>query len=469
MGHAHHFLSRLDRLSRAHVDLALALYRDDERLRYLLEQARVPEGAERVAVSLDHPREGPFVLVTRHGRFVTCLGRGMCADNLPIITRAELDAFTAKHVVFQEREAARARLIGADGEAGFVLGRLLDAGPLLAREEFQALAALHPLIGDEYFRTSLEWAVTTRQLQLKLKRAIVKRGARLWPLQLEQLHLYWKLFFAAGHLAVLALSDGGELIHQKAGGSEDKLVNLADILGIVAVDGGSLARTTRCAWTLAHFGETWIPHARRKLHEAKTASDVLAPAFSLIATGARHDELRAEVIEIFSSVPRLATSEAQIWSEFLGPAAVGFLGDIEGVMAAHKRTGAALAVSFREHYPRTSPHHYTRPEDVPDDIAYSQPFLIVNNYARDAETRLHLVPTIIAAARAEPEQLFPPRRCVEFLEQKWEPEHSLLLMEGWLETARKPAPRPAGPTRNGPCPCGSGKKYKRCCATAETT
>src|SRR5262245_467345 len=113
MGHAHHFLSRLDRLSRAHVDLALALYRDDERLRYLLEQVRIPEGAERVAVSLDHPSEGPFVLVTRQGRFVTCLGRGMRADNLPIITRAELDAFTAKHAVFQEREEVRARLIDA--------------------------------------------------------------------------------------------------------------------------------------------------------------------------------------------------------------------------------------------------------------------------------------------------------------------------------------------------------------------
>jgi SWIM/SEC-C metal-binding protein len=22
----------------------------------------------------------------------------------------------------------------------------------------------------------------------------------------------------------------------------------------------------------------------------------------------------------------------------------------------------------------------------------------------------------------------------------------------------------AGPSRNGPCPCGSGRKYKRCCA-----
>ena len=36
MGHAHHFLSRLDRLARSHVELALSLYRDGERLRFIL-------------------------------------------------------------------------------------------------------------------------------------------------------------------------------------------------------------------------------------------------------------------------------------------------------------------------------------------------------------------------------------------------------------------------------------------------
>jgi len=34
--HAHHFLSRLDRVSLPHVELALGLYRDDDMLRYIL-------------------------------------------------------------------------------------------------------------------------------------------------------------------------------------------------------------------------------------------------------------------------------------------------------------------------------------------------------------------------------------------------------------------------------------------------
>lgn len=52
-----------------------------------------------------------------------------------------------------------------------------------------------------------------------------------------------------------------------------------------------------------------------------------------------------------------------------------------------------------------------------------------------------------------------------------------MLMEAWNDTARpdldglspqekakqRPASAPEGPARNAPCPCGSGKKYKRCC------
>jgi len=31
-----------------------------------------------------------------------------------------------------------------------------------------------------------------------------------------------------------------------------------------------------------------------------------------------------------------------------------------------------------------------------------------------------------------------------------------------------PARRPFGPGRNAPCPCGSGRKYKKCCLGRET-
>jgi len=469
MGHAHHFLSRLDRLARPHVELALALYRDDERLRYVIEQARIPEGADRVAVSLDHPHEGPFVLVTRTGRFVTCLSPGMHASNLPIITRLDLDTITAKHSVYREREAARARLTGPAGEAAFLLRRLLEAGPFLAREEFQALAALHPLIGDEYLAVSFEWAIASRQIQLNLKSALKKRGTRLRADQLEQLRGYWQTFFAAGHLANLALVDGGELLHLQAGGDEDKLAKLVDGLTGVVVDGGILSKTVRGAWLLGQLGKEWIPHAKQRLARAKTASDVLAAAGALLAIGARDEAARAEAIDALLPVPDLTTEEARSWALYVCSGGVNLLGKIDSVLADHQRAGVALAFALRDHYPATSPFHYARPEDVPADIALCEAFQMATEFARDQTMLPHAISMFVPAARAAPEQLYLPRRGVEFLESKWEPEQSSQIMAGWLEAARQPVPRPTGPTRNGQCPCGSGKKYKRCCAEAETS
>jgi hypothetical protein len=463
MGHAHHFLSRLDRLARQHVELALTLYRDDERLRYVLEQARVPEGAERIALSLDDPREGPFVLVTRTGHFVTCLGRGMRHD-LPVISRADLDAISAKHTVFQEREAARAKLVGPDGEAGFIFSRLLESGPFLAREELQALAALHPLLGEDYVDLAFEWALASKALEAKLRHAVKKRGSRLWPLQLEQLRVYFQTFFASGHLAVLALSDGGDLLRERDGGNEETFAKIAWGLSSIAVGGTILSQTARVAWALAQLGPRWVPHGRRRLYGARGASDVVNAAVALLAIGAHHEAVREEVIAILAGVPTLSSADAQSWSHYLCPGAVNCLREVEAIVERHVATGREIALQFCEQYPAGSAYRYARAEDVPREIAFAHPFQAMINYTRQQEMLSSAITMIVPAARAVPEELYLPRRCVEFIEPPWEPEMSLSLMEGALAEARAQGARPPGPARKGPCPCGSGKKYKRCCS-----
>jgi hypothetical protein len=63
MSHAEHFLSRLDRLASAEVELALQLYRDPELLRAVLNAVELPDAAERVAIALGERGCGP---VPRH-------------------------------------------------------------------------------------------------------------------------------------------------------------------------------------------------------------------------------------------------------------------------------------------------------------------------------------------------------------------------------------------------------------------
>jgi len=86
VGHDEHFLRRLDRVADDQVELALTLYRDQELLAEVLGRAALPEGTERLAISLDDPQQGPFVIVTGGGRFVTCLGKGIRVDGEPVLT-----------------------------------------------------------------------------------------------------------------------------------------------------------------------------------------------------------------------------------------------------------------------------------------------------------------------------------------------------------------------------------------------
>ena len=148
-GHQDHFLSRLDRLAVPEVELALGLYRDHELMRFLLGELTLPEGAARVALSLDDPKAGPFVIVTREGRFVTCLGRGMKPGQCAIVTRAQLDALSARHERFAEALALEAKGGGMHG----IVTRLIVAGDAICREEMATeIARLRTL------RDGLAWS-----------------------------------------------------------------------------------------------------------------------------------------------------------------------------------------------------------------------------------------------------------------------------------------------------------------------
>ena len=67
--------------------------------------------------------------------------------------------------------------------------------------------------------------------------------------------------------------------------------------------------------------------------------------------------------------------------------------------------------------------------------------------------------------KAQPEELYLPRDFLQATHVPWTPDRTFHLLEGLVARAkvRAQAPRDDGPSRKGPCPCGSGKKYKRCC------
>jgi hypothetical protein len=67
VAHAAHFFERLDRVPRSLTDFALSLYRDEERVRWIVHYAHL----DRVALALSDGGEGAHIGVTREGHFVT--------------------------------------------------------------------------------------------------------------------------------------------------------------------------------------------------------------------------------------------------------------------------------------------------------------------------------------------------------------------------------------------------------------
>ncbi len=75
----------------------------------------------------------------------------------------------------------------------------------------------------------------------------------------------------------------------------------------------------------------------------------------------------------------------------------------------------------------------------------------------------------IPAAELDEAEASPRGTLLESLRQRHPPVHDVLRELAWAEPARAPLPAPARRVdgrkigRNDPCPCGSGRKYKKCC------
>jgi hypothetical protein len=458
VGHQHHFLSRLDRVSREHVELALSLYRDHELLRYVLASVRLPEGAERVAVSLDHPQEGPFLVVTREGRFVTCLGAGMSAGDRPIVTRGQLDGITAKVTSLRARVEAREKL-GPDGETGALVTRIMEVGPDLSREEFTAIASLQPLLARFFIITLADVVISANESRAALLR-ILRRTDRLKPHNRPLLETHWKQFWAAGHLTLLATMDGAEMLGDLGPNGEP----VGAVITASTIRHGIGAIALKGAWGISKIGKSCLGFYKKLFVEGTLTEELIDALVSLYAISARHTKLRAEVKKAAARSHKDPSVEPL--RRALYNVAEGCLGD-PGNAAHYQRVagqaGAAMLVARTANLPKGSPYRFERPEDVPDALAMTYAANHTDNFLKSLKLVAGLFILLPWAARSAPEDFYMPADFIKATRIPWRPQDTLDLISRDVELSKQPIPRPEGPTRSGPCPCGSGKKYKRCC------
>lgn len=468
MGHATHFLERLERLSdSAHLDLALALYHDSKLVRYILERARLPDGADRIALALEDRRNGPHIIVARDGGFVTCLGEDMSIGDRPVISRTEITRL-GEQIEGIRVAVARMR---ESGESKRLLGRLGTSGSDLSREDFTALVKLAPMMAYTCMITATELVMELKRFERGYRR---NRYRRMLPGARDELRRYWQFTWALGHLIALYGSRGRELAEMVGPGLREKHDEYVFFLGQSAGRTMFLPVVVRGLWTTAHGGRKRMALFKQQLQDSHNLLGVMMNALPLMAIGMRHRSVRAEVQKFLGRCQRkLEDMAKEIWELALVHA---FFADGEKLFDAEDAArrsylslGALMAVRAGEHLPAGHPLRFERVEDVPEDLACAMP---CNQDTLDLFTtsahQLMLLSTIPWVVNAPIEHLYLPAAAIEAYGAPWQPDPVRQHLESHNHYFARDIPRKTGPRpgRNQPCPCGSGNKYKRCCGAA---
>ncbi|MBK8255975.1 MAG: SEC-C domain-containing protein [Polyangiaceae bacterium] len=472
MAHQHHFLSRLDRLSVEQVDLALALYRDEALVRFILASVPLPERAERVAISLNHPHEGPFLVVTREGVFVTCLAAGMAVSDLPVVRRVQLDGAMVKAADFRERsrqfDVTAQKWGGPDG----LLYRLQTAGAFLSREEIVALSVLQPILFQEMF-TAL--AVVTEELnQLRdMLLPMVRKANKLGRASDPLLRHYWTSVWAVSHLTVLTALEGPTFFDRIPEPIRESLRDAS--FSWPSVRQGLIATVLRGLWGAARLGKSVVAGTKIAARKAQTILGVVDSVVGLAAVGLRHARVRTEVEEFLDSLSKADSGLSD--GKELAPAIAGLMCatmrlDSEKPEELRKvaiNVGRKVALETAANLVKGSTFAYEQPEDVPDSLATSLAFSLPMDVAAGGLAFELMAAMVPSAARARLEDLYLPRDFLRAVNARWAPEDSYRLLRPLATLYKPPPPDRSGPSRNGPCPCGSKKKYKRCCGADQST
>ncbi len=461
MGHAHHFLSRLDRVSQDHVELALSLYNDPDLLRAVMAESRAPESAERIAISLSHPVEGPFLVVTREGRFVTCLGDGM-RQKWPVVTRHELDAAIDRIATLRERREMSARLCPDERASAKLVKRIGTAGENLSREEFVALAAMQPMIWKQLFDTLMRNAA---RLQGAYD-AFVRIDFRVeHELVTEILDSWWHSAWSSRHTLILLGIDAPR--ERFEGLPPETLSTLRHALTHHAMPDGLMPVVAAGAWATARFGDAFVPICQHRLQHATTRAEVIENAAALFAIAGRSQFYRRAAHRALMTGPSPAAND--------GPAKAlhALKRECEDAFVSTFRrgedrleidaavAGANLFVSRDEATARWNGWHSVN--DMP--LALTR-VALVNDLGLAVDERASAVSVLrhlpaIAALRAE--DFYLPEALLVKVRRPWSVERTRALALRLAPPDKCPQHIPEV-GRNEECPCGSSRKYKKCCA-----
>ncbi len=437
-------------MSSEQTELALTLYRHPAIVKLVLERARIPKDAERVAISLEDAHAGPFIVVTRGAAFVTCLGKGMSRGELPLVTREQLDGSmthwrTLRHSVdVVESYQAKRGVPMLD-----LMTRIFDAGDTLTREEFRTLAALTPLVDTVLIRAFATQAVKAHETETLLRGQSSRKVNR--PLAMQR----FKWLYGAAHSALLMASASRDIFEELYGEGKPPLPPPTIMLGLSSTHDVVM----RGLWASARIGKVLLPHFKaRFLSDDRVVA--LEAGLGLVALATRHSSLRAEVQKT------LTAQRENLQRQKFGEGIAQLLEERESIRTAVLQQGREIYAAITAHLSPQSPYRHATANDVPDGVARTMLLtcaIPVFDASGTVSPLLLEVPLLFDDVQAE--DFYWPEDAPHVLLPALTEERAWQAFEAVRGTHDKPEPvtRATRTGRNDPCPCGSGKKHKRCC------
>ncbi len=466
-GHAIHFLKRLERASGEAAELALRLYHDPQLLRAALFTLRIPEPFERAAFSLHSEDRGPYLVASREGRFITCLGRNMSIQGLHLVPYARLLAHIHKEEQTRERFAVAESIVGKGNEMNKLLKRILTNGADVTREEFLGLSAVQPVAKIQFICALFEAVKTQDTLgrYLHTQKILGRKEA-------ANLRTYWDAHWATGHLALLASMSGMQGLEAEADMiSKEMIRHLVALLFT-----GDISIAARALWSVGKMGLLFLPELKRLMAEPAMAEHWVLGFFGAALVGLRHGKLHSQVKDALVRSMKSAGSFHPHVASLLVKAAKkpsDLLNTVCGIMEFPDReTERYLALCRqclfieKDSAPKLAASYPWKSEDeIPKDLAFTWGGTYRGNFFKTPNLLIYLAMMLPRLAECNAEDFYFPHEFYKHFQRPWSVEDSIHLIQCDREAHewRATVVAEKTPGRNDPCSCGSGKKYKKCC------
>lgn len=466
-----HFLQRtVERLSCPAMERAMLLYNDPELVRFLLAEAKLPADEQDVAVALGPGDKPAHTIVRRDGHCRTNLSPDQPYRDAHALSFSRFEALLERHGEVRARFAAAEKLIGPMGSAGQLLFRLIEHGRYLSREEFVAASYWQPLL-----RGTLVALFRFSAQQLERQRQSLRHHSRhsLATHHQPLLRRYWSSYFFLGHCALLASMER----HQAGSALELPAEEVYDaVANRLLYQGGTLGSLLRAAWVAGELGGEILGVVKRRFRHA-IAQDgrwsILAGATALLAIAARRSGARAEIQKAIAAPLRLLAASSDSHVVRVHDALRTAFDSLNGVSIESGLTWLRLAQDLYQHqqaHTEATPLQIREPAQVVSPEVATMAVANATYRLTDPSGFQLTLLTLPYAAKLEAHHLYFPEEILQRLRRPWVAADTLAILATQEAIIGKPQPvrRDATPGRNDPCPCGSGKKYKRCCSCATT-